>query len=107
MNDELQNVEIISADHEESTPIIYSQPVRQFSRRVLHGEDEDVDFIPETGMRIWYNNQFGNFAAHKHDVLEICIPIENEYKYIVGGKEATGTNTIRYRKYKLRLVAKR
>ena len=86
MNDELQNVEIISVSHGDSTPIIYSQPVRQFSKRVLHGEDEDVDFIPETGMRIWYNNQFGNFAAHKHDVLEICIPIENEYKYIVGGK---------------------
>ena len=40
-------------------------------------------------MRIWYNNQFGNFSAHKHDVLEICIPIENEYKYIVGGKSYT------------------
>lgn len=86
MNKEIIQHHDFGAEYEDSTPLIYSQPVRNFSKRVLHGEDEDVDLVPETSMRIWYNNQFGSFAQHKHDVLEICIPIENEYKYIVNGK---------------------
>ena len=86
MNNEIIQHHDFSRDYDGSTPLIYSQPVRNFSKRVLHGEDEDVDLVPETSMRIWYNNQFGNYAQHKHDVMEICIPIENESKYIVNGK---------------------
>ena len=86
MNEDIIQHHGVRSEYEESTPLIYSQPVRSFSKRVLNGEDEDVDLVPETSIRIWYNNQFGNFAQHKHDVLEICIPIENEYKYIANGK---------------------
>lgn len=86
MDNEIIQHHGFGAGYDDTTPLIYSQPVRNFSKRVLHGEDEDVDLVPETNMRIWYNNQFGNFAKHKHDVLEICIPIENNYKYIVNGK---------------------
>lgn len=86
MDNEIIQHHGFGAGYDDTTPLIYSQPVRNFSKRVLHGEDEDVDLVPETNMRIWYNNQFGNFAKHKHDVLEICIPIENDYKYIVNGK---------------------
>ena len=86
MNEDIIQNHGIRPGYDESTPLIYSQPVRSFSKRVLHGEDEDVDLVPETSIRIWYNNQFGNFSQHKHAVLEICIPIENEYKYIVNGK---------------------
>lgn len=89
MNDELLNNHPMSDEYDDTTPIIYNQPVKQFSKRVLIGDDEDVDFVPDTSMRIWYNNQFRSYAAHKHDALEICIPIENEYKYIVGSKSYT------------------
>lgn len=91
MNDELIHTPEPSTGYvyDESTPIIYNQPVKQFSKRVLHGEDEDVEFVPDTRMRIWYNNQYKSYAPHKHDALEICIPIENEYKYIVGSKSYT------------------
>ena len=91
MNDELiHNPEPTSGyEYDETTPIIYNQPVKQFSKRVLHGEDEDIEFVPDTRMRIWYNNQYKSYAPHRHDALEICIPIENEYKYIVGSKSYT------------------
>ncbi|MBO4687250.1 MAG: AraC family transcriptional regulator [Clostridiales bacterium] len=75
-----------SYERDATTPVIYNQPVRQFSKRVLNGDEEDVDFIPKTTMRIWYNNQYKSYAPHKHEALEICIPIENEYKYIINGK---------------------
>ncbi|MBP5491294.1 MAG: AraC family transcriptional regulator [Clostridiales bacterium] len=86
MNDELNNNSGFREEYDDTTPIIYNQPVKQFSKRVLNGEDEDVDFVPDTRLRIWYNNQFRSFAPHKHEALEICIPIENEYKYVVGSK---------------------
>lgn len=86
MNEEILQNHGLHSEYDGITPLIYSQPVRSFSKRVLHGEDEDVDLVPDTNMRIWYNNQFGNYAQHKHSVLEICIPIENEYKYIANGK---------------------
>ncbi len=86
MNEDILKNHGLHSEYDGSTPLIYSQPVRSFSKRVLHGEDEDVDLVPDTNMRIWYNNQFGNYSQHKHNVLEICIPIENEYKYIANGK---------------------
>ncbi len=86
MNEEIIQNHTEPEKSSDITPVIYSQPVRKFSSRILHGEDEDVDLVPETSMRIWYNNQFRSYSAHKHDVLEICIPIENDYKYIVNGK---------------------
>ena len=78
MNDELNNNSGFREEYDDTTPIIYNQPVKQFSKRVLNGEDEDVDFVPDTRLRIWYNNQFRSFAPPQHEALEICIPIENE-----------------------------
>ena len=63
------------------TPANYLQPIRQFLTRTVIGNNEDVDFVPQTNMRIWYNNQFEGYPLHKHDAIEIVIPMENGYKY--------------------------
>ena len=89
MSENKEKPDIISVDYDDTTPIIYNQPVKQFSKRVLIGDDESVDFVPNTSMRIWYNNQYRSYAPHKHEALEICIPIENDYKYVVGSKSYT------------------
>ncbi|MBO4927084.1 MAG: AraC family transcriptional regulator [Clostridiales bacterium] len=86
MDEEIKVTLPLTPTYDDTTPIIYSQPVKQFSKRALDGENEDADFVPETSMRIRYNNQFRSYAPHNHPALEICIPIENEYKYVVGGK---------------------
>ncbi|MBR3057433.1 MAG: AraC family transcriptional regulator [Clostridiales bacterium] len=90
MNDEITSLGTPHDEYDDSTPIIYQQPVRQFSRKVLV-DSEDVDYVPDTSIRILYNNRLRNYAPHKHDALEICIPIENEYKYIIGTKSYTIT----------------
>lgn len=79
----------VHEEYDDTTPIIYNQPVKQFSKWVLHGDEEEVDFVPNTSIRIWYNNQYRNYPLHKHEAIEVCIPIENEYKYIVGSKSYT------------------
>ena len=89
MNDEITNLGTPHDDYDESTPIIYQQPVKQFTRRVLSSQEEDVDYVPETSIRILYNNKLRSYAPHKHLALEICIPIENDYKYIISGKSYT------------------
>lgn len=71
---------------EDPTPANYIQPIRQFIERTLDGENEEVDFVPETNMRIWYNNQVEGYPAHKHPALEIVIPVDNGYKYIADGR---------------------
>lgn len=68
------------------TPGIYAQPIRDFLHRTVIDQYEDVDFVPNTGMRIWYNNQIDAYPLHKHSAIEIAIPVESEYKYIVDGK---------------------
>ena len=70
-------------ENEPTTPINYLQPIRQFIRRTVNNENEDVDFVPKANMRIWYNNQVEGYSVHKHDALEIVMPVENDYKYIV------------------------
>lgn len=86
LEEETLRLKLPKDDFDDGTPIIYNQPVKQFSRRALHGENEDVDFVPNTKLRIWYNNEYKSYPQHRHEALEICIPIENEYKYVVGNK---------------------
>ena len=74
-------------ENELTTPINYLQPIRQFIRRTVNNENEDVDFVPKANMRIWYNNQVEGYSVHKHDALEIVMPVENDYKYIVDGRK--------------------
>jgi len=61
------------------TPPRYEQPVPNFTERSLNGPQEYVNFIPESHLRIWYNNQTENYANHYHDALEIIVCSENQY----------------------------
>ena len=72
---------------ETGTPANYLQPIRQFLSRTVIDTDEKVDYVPKANMRIWYNNQVEGYPMHKHEALEIVIPMQNAYKYIVGGKK--------------------
>ena len=86
MDEEIKTTLPAKSFFDDTTPLIYSQPVKQFNRREVHDENEDVDYVPGTGLRILYNNEYRSYAPHKHGALEVCIPIENEYKYVVAGK---------------------
>lgn len=67
-------------------PEYYEQPVRGFMGRTLDGSHEFVDFVPESHLRIWYNNQTEGYATHHHNAMEIIICMENQYTAIVNNK---------------------
>lgn len=60
-------------------PASYEQPVQNFIGRTLNGQQEQVDYIPESHMRIWYNNQPENYTMHHHNAMEIIVCMKNEY----------------------------
>ena len=72
---------------DKGTPANYMQPIRQFLSRTVIDKDEEVDYVPKANTRIWYNNQVEGYPIHKHEALEIVIPMQNAYKYIVAGKK--------------------
>lgn len=63
-------------------PAQYEQPTRGLVERTLDGSQEYVDFVPESHIRIWYNNQAEGCATHHHDAMEIIICMENQYTVI-------------------------
>ena len=69
------------------SPESYQQPIRDFIKRYLDGENENVDFVPKSNMRIWYNYQVEGYPLHKHSALEVVLPVENGYKYIADGRK--------------------
>lgn len=71
------------------TPPHYEQPVANFTERSLNGSQEYVNFIPESHLRIWYNNQTEGYANHYHDALEIIICAENQYIIITNNRTYT------------------
>lgn len=70
-------------------PPHYEQPVANFIERSLKGSQEYVNFIPESHLRIWYNNQTEGYANHYHDALEIIICAENQYIIIINNQTYT------------------
>jgi len=67
-------------------PVKYQQPVRSIAIRALEGNLEKVDYIPESHMRIWYNNQPDSYELHWHEALEVIICTENQYNVKANGK---------------------
>lgn len=63
----------------------YQQPVRDYIGRSISGSLEQVDFVPETHLRIWYNRQREGYALHHHNAMEIILCIENPYVVTVNG----------------------
>lgn len=76
---------------EQFTPLHnnYEQPVLNFMGRSLNGSREFVDFIPESHLRIWYNNQSEGYASHYHNALEIIVCAENQYDIITNNQAYT------------------
>ena len=65
----------------------YKQPLREFVKRYLTNDVEDVDFVPKSKVRVWYNFQVEGYPLHRHAPLEVVIPVENGYKYIADGRK--------------------
>ncbi|MDE6386657.1 MAG: AraC family transcriptional regulator [Lachnospiraceae bacterium] len=77
------------ASEKSFTPPHYEQPVPNFIERSLNGPQEYVDFIPESHLRIWYNNQTEGYANHYHNALEIIVCAENQYIIITNNRTYT------------------
>lgn len=65
----------------------YKQPIREFIKRTLTDDIEDVDFVPQSNLRIWYNYQVEGYPLHRHSSLEVVVPVENGYKYTADGRK--------------------
>ena len=72
-----------------TTPKHYSQPISDIIERKITDSVEDVDFVPGTGIRIWYNTENDGYPLHKHEAIEIVTPLEGIYTYIAGEKRFT------------------
>lgn len=54
------------------------------TRRLQANIQELVEYRRDASVRIWYNEQTDNFAAHWHNAVEIILPMENWYDATVG-----------------------
>lgn len=61
------------------SPLEYEQPVPDQKTRSLNGSRENVDYISESHLRIWYNIQTEGYANHYHNAMEIIVCTENQY----------------------------
>lgn len=65
-----------------SVPGNFQQPIRNFTGRIVNNYVEEVDFVPNSNMRIWYNNKAEDYPTHRHSCLEIAIPLAGSYTYV-------------------------
>ncbi len=65
----------------------YRQPIREFIGRELDGTLEQVDYVPQTHLRIWYNTQPEEYAMHYHDAMEIIMVREDTYPVMIQGRQ--------------------
>ncbi len=68
-------------------PNLYLQPIIYSGHRILNNEREDVEYISQSRVRIWYNNQNENYSSHHHDALEVIICKEHPYSVKANGRE--------------------
>ena len=74
--------DLIMQFKDNTVPGNYQQPIRNFVGRIVSDFVEEVDFVPNSNLRIWYNNKTEDYPAHRHSSLEIAIPMEGKYKYV-------------------------
>ncbi|MCR5161854.1 MAG: AraC family transcriptional regulator [Lachnospiraceae bacterium] len=65
----------------------YRQPIREYIGRVMEGTLEQVDYVPQTHLRIWHNTQPEGYALHYHDAIELIMVKENNYPITILDKE--------------------
>ena len=54
----------------EGIPEDYRQPGRPFVGRNIENSLEKVDYVPNSHLRIWYNNKDEDYAVHHHDAAD-------------------------------------
>ena len=68
----------------------YKQPVGDPDTfQMLDGQQEVVEFLPGTSMRIWYTHRGTSFPEHWHSAMEIIVGVNEHYTCIAGGTEYT------------------
>lgn len=65
----------------------YEQPTQNFTFRKLDGQQEQVNYIPESHMRIWYNYQKEGYSMHHHGAMEIILCVENDYTILTNSQK--------------------
>lgn len=70
-------------------PPRYEQPDPHAFVRSLDGSQENVFFVPESHLRIWYNTQTEGYANHYHGALEIIVCVESQYSIATGNRSYT------------------
>ena len=68
--------------NDNSVPGNYQQPIKNFTGRIVSNNVEEIDFAPNSNVRIWYNNRAEDYPLHKHSILEIAIPTDGSYSYV-------------------------
>jgi dihydroxyacid dehydratase/phosphogluconate dehydratase len=69
---------------ENEVPERYRQLQLDFAGRKLDSSQETVHYMPESHMRIWYNNVEEDYPLHYHDAAEILFIQEGHYKVAAG-----------------------
>lgn len=67
-------------------PEKYEQPVRTFIGRQLSDSLEEVDYLQESHLRIWYNTQTEGYATHHHEAVEVILCVEQNYPVTVNNQ---------------------
>lgn len=65
----------------------YPQPVNGYREcQLLHGIQEEIEYLPGTSLRIWYTHLDTSYPAHWHNALEVVVGEKEHYAV-----EAEGT----------------
>ncbi len=71
----------------DNTPVQYRQSdVQDYAGRTVQGSLEQVDYLPGSHFRIWYNCQMEGYAQHHHAAMEMIRCLENGYTVTAGGR---------------------
>jgi AraC-like DNA-binding protein/mannose-6-phosphate isomerase-like protein (cupin superfamily) len=65
---------------EETTPVRYVQPDDwDGSDRRVNGDQETVNYLGNSHIRLWYNNQTEGYPTHHHGAVEIIACLKGDY----------------------------
>lgn len=68
----------------------YPQPIDGYRESpLLHGEQEEIEYLPGTTVRIWYTHIGTCFPEHWHQALEIVVGENNTYTSEADGQTFT------------------
>ncbi len=58
----------------------YPQPINGYREyQLLHGTQEEIDYLPGTTVRIWYTHLNTSFPLHWHNAMEIIVGEKEHY----------------------------